>query len=179
MRRGHDFEHAVMLANLLMACEAEEENEDILRARDELYGLEDAQEIENRRKALKKMIKKHAEEQANDKTYVPIEERIFVCLGTFKRTMNLTAWTMHIHKNMTDVILYDVDNHKEYLLKGRISSAHRQDLADYLYPEGLAQRTQANGMGNLLGGLNMDIFSMKKKDVPGESKAPDNSAALT
>ena len=63
---------------------------------------------------------------------VPLENRIFVCVGTDKLTMRMTAWVLIFSKNLKDITFWDVRHHKEYILRGRVKQ--QEELSLFLDP---------------------------------------------
>ncbi|KRX11165.1 C2 domain [Pseudocohnilembus persalinus] len=92
LREGNYIEHALLMAGLFMTVQEEQEYE----------------QNQNQNK-----------QNSKQKIQIPIEDRIFICLGTNQKFENI-AWVMVLEKNLIDVTFWDVIEHKQYFLPGRI-----------------------------------------------------------
>lgn len=69
------------------------------------------------------------------KNYVPLEHRVFVCLGTLKHNHAFHAWIMVYSHDLADVHLWDVQEDFNAELVGRVKSTQRGDLRRFLFAE--------------------------------------------
>jgi hypothetical protein len=58
--------------------------------------------------------------EENDEIDIPIEYRVFVCLGTSKENNNLTSWVMVFNKSLTSVTMWDPYKTYKRVLPGRV-----------------------------------------------------------
>ena len=50
------------------------------------------------------------------------ENRVFVCIGTDKKTKEITSWVMIFSEELDYVIIYDTKYYQEWVLYGRLVS---------------------------------------------------------
>jgi centrosomal protein CEP76 len=94
VRKGFIHDHAVLAACLFLGCELEDKkNEELMKSK----------------------------AKVKPKNYVPLENRVFLCLGTLKANKNFHAWIMTINQDFNTVIFWDVQDNHHYELKGRIA----------------------------------------------------------
>jgi hypothetical protein len=101
IRRGSYWDHAVLMACLFLSCEKEEFDEK-------------KEEEKNQKNNDKKKNKKTDGVKTNSNTAdeIPLENRVYVCIGTKVNTYEITAWVMVFNKNLDSVVFWDVHEHK-------------------------------------------------------------------
>ena len=53
-------------------------------------------------------------------TYVPLEHRVFICLGTLKYNSTVHAWILTFNSRFDGVVLWDIQENLRFELKGRV-----------------------------------------------------------
>lgn len=69
------------------------------------------------------------------KDYVPLEHRTFVCLGTLAMNTNPHAWIMTFSYDFSELVFWDVQDNKRFVLKGRVRAKEVKRLRKYLFPD--------------------------------------------
>ena len=157
-KSGDVEEHALLLASLFMG-NVTETKEDIKRLEAEKKAAEE--EMKNGKKKKKKpkkmkeskkikkpkkkgkkgkkgkaMLEEEKEEALNDENKTeeknPIENRVFICIGTLKKTKMLHAWVMIIDKDFKTVRMFESRNGANYTLKYRTHMLEREKLKKFL-----------------------------------------------
>lgn len=66
---------------------------------------------------------------------MPLEHRVFICLGTLKHNSQVHAWILTFSPFFDSVVLWDVQENQRFELRGRVEKKQIQKLKKFLYPE--------------------------------------------
>ena len=65
-----------------------------------------------------------------------IDDRVFVCMGKSQDGLNtVNVWVMALNRTFDTVTFYEVKNHADYTLRGRIKAGEEKYLEGYLSPK--------------------------------------------
>jgi hypothetical protein len=136
--KGTLIDHVIVLCCLMMGCNYETMDE---------VGK------------MKELIKKYGKEM------VPLENRIFVCVGSNKYSRKRELWLMNFNRDLDTVVMWDVKNGISYELAGRISKERKEIQKMYLIVD------PAKDAGNKGEGSMMDLLQKCRLSVTESSRS--------
>jgi hypothetical protein len=154
---GTEFDHALLMASLFRTVKHETQK-DFNKWTKEMKKAKKNKRVDHEEKILKfeeegaakdleevtkqsklgllggKKMADNGEEQPVD-TIDTIDERVFVCYGMSADQLERQIWVMTIDKNFKEITFWDVKQHKNYVLKGRVKKEEFKYLGAYLSPK--------------------------------------------
>ena len=118
-RSGNNFEHAIMLACTMMGMK----DDPVVMAEHEERRQQYLKQV-NRRDDLAEDGNEADENEVLN--YVPIRDRVFVCIGLIDKPKTKEYWTMTYSADLKDVTFWDPRQNLSFKLPGRVEHGERR-----------------------------------------------------